>query len=141
MMGVRRNVQIHPTRRLVQLGDFMHVHGLRGDVDVLEEVGRGELARVGHAVRGRVVVLQQLGFERGRELVEGGARVGEVGVAAVARRGQLVGAEERVGGAPRVEGAVDVEEGVSLTLWSTWEVCFEGKEGPFGIGLWANWGQ
>lgn len=64
-------------------------------------------------VRAYVIVRQQLSPQIIRQLVERGARVGKVGVAAVARGRELAGAEQREGGAPGVEGRVGVEEPVA----------------------------
>ena len=62
---------------------------------------------------GVVVVVEAL-FEGGREEGVGGARVGEVGVAAVVGGWEGGGAEEGEARAAGVEGGVDVEEGVAL---------------------------
>ena len=55
-------------------------------------------------------------MQRRGELLEGGARVCEVCVAAGARRGELVRFEDGVGGPPRVERRVDVEEAVAFVV-------------------------
>lgn len=67
-----------------------------------------------HAVCADVVLLQQLRLQRLRQVLPCGARVGKVRVAAGLWGRQHDAAEEAVGGAARVEAAIDVEEAVSL---------------------------
>lgn len=90
-------------------------HGRRGDVQVAEEVRGGGLAGVAEAEgaheRGwRVVAAGREEQVPGGavQVVPRGARVGELGVAALARGREGDGAEEGVGGAPGVEAAVGV---------------------------------
>lgn len=83
-------------------------------VDVAEELGARHLAAVHQRVRGHIVVALQIRARRGRQRVPRSARVGEVGGAAGARGGQARSAQQGEGGAARVEGRVDVEEGVAF---------------------------
>lgn len=67
-------------------------------------------------MRADVVLLEQLAPQVLGQRVEGGARVGKVGVAARLGGRDLDGAQQRVGRAARVEGRVDVEEAVAAVL-------------------------
>jgi len=119
VVQVVRDVHVRPARGLVDLQDAVAAEGERLGVDVAEVGavgGRGFLARVHQAVRADVVVLLEGGEQRGWELGERCAGVGEVGVAAVAGRWEFVCAEEGVACAPRVEGRVDVEDAIALCV-------------------------
>jgi hypothetical protein len=65
-------------------------------------------------MRGHVVLLQELGFQRRGQLVKSSARVREFGVAAVARWWKSEGTQEGEGGPAWVERRVDVEKRVTL---------------------------
>jgi hypothetical protein len=116
MVQVVRDVQVRSPTGFVALDDPVPAERVGFRVD------RGEIlglrARFASAVPQRigpdVVVLDELASQVVGKFVEGRARVGEVGVAPVAGRWELVGAKERVARAPRVEGRVAMEEGVSL---------------------------
>jgi len=114
---VAGDVEVHAAAGFVALHDAVAAVGVGVRVEVREvrAGGAGFLARVPQAVRADVVGGQELRLERRRQFVVRGARVGEVGAAAVARWRELVGAQEGEAGTARVEGTVDVEERVALT--------------------------
>ena len=114
MVRVGGDIQIRAAAGFVPLHDAVPVHLVLRWVDVGEVSGRRDFAGVEERVGGDVVVGEKLGFEVLGEVVKGGAGVGEVGIAACVFWGEGVGAQEGEGGAARVEGGVDVEEGVAL---------------------------
>lgn len=95
VVRVRGDVDVAPAAGLVDLDELVarHAPGV-GRVEVLEEFGRAEFARLRDRVVHDVVLLEEFLLEGRVELVPRRARVGEVGVAAVPGRGDLDGAEE-----------------------------------------------
>lgn len=65
-------------------------------------------------VTDNIILLQEFFFEIFRQLVERGPRVRIFGVAAGAFGWQLVRSKETVSSSSRVEGAVNVEQGIAL---------------------------
>lgn len=115
VVGVGGDVDVAPAAGLVDLDEPVAGHAARvGRVEVLEELGRPQFAGLRDRVVHHVVLFEEFPLEGGVQRVPGRARVGEVGVAAVAGGRDLDGPEEREARPARVERRVDVEEGVSL---------------------------
>lgn len=92
------------------------------------------LAGMVQRVRRDVVVLEELRLERGIQFLKGGARVGEVGVAAGALGWEFVSFEDRVRGTARVKRRVDVKEAVALVVLCSGAVWVEDLAG-LGINV------
>lgn len=96
------------------LNQFMPTDEVIFRIHICQEARCGFLPRVPERVADDVVVRDEFVLEMGGQGGEGGATVGEFGVAACAAGREFVRAEEGVARAAGVEGGVYVEEGVAL---------------------------
>ena len=83
-------------------------------LDISERSRRRRLPRVIQRVASNVIILQELLLDIFRQLLVSRSRVGVLGRATHTLRRQLMRTKEAVASPAWIEGAVDVEEGVSL---------------------------
>ena len=114
MVEMGAGVEVDTAAPLMDLCEVVVSHGEFAGVQILKVLWGAELAGLGEGVAADVVVPDELLLQGVREVNEGGAAVGELGVAAGTLRRQLDGAEEGETGSSKVVAGIGMEELVAL---------------------------
>lgn len=69
-----------------------------------------------HVVIGNVIFFEEVLLEEGREVIVSGAAVGEGSTTACTRGRKLVGEEEGVASAARIEGGITMKQSICLDV-------------------------
>jgi len=124
MVEMGADVEVRAAASLVDLGNVVASHGEFAGIQVLEVLGGTKFAGVSEGVATDVIVLDKLLLQFIRQLDEGGAGVGKLGVTAGTLGGKLDGAEEGEAGSTEVIARIGMPKLVALEKVS---VLYEGS--------------